>query len=338
MSKRSESILSLVIVLDIIYVLTETFQFLTILPNLIAYSKGNASYLFDANSIQFLQLKTAFYIIGVLFLAIFIIKWVKLYKHYKVVSRYRQQLYAEKLADFYKKPILTDLFITDPSFSIDKFLIRAKRMYIAFIHNLAQDNFTALQLLLSPQRYDQYLSSSPHTQHTLTSNQASASKSILASAHNMTPESALFSNHSIVSKSTTLSKHSLNSKRAQKKIMERVFIQHIHIHDYYEESDTAYLTVGMLVETRKLSKRRLQPKEIKKCMLTFSRNHSAKTKSNSDLFDTEHCPNCGAPLVISLKGDCDYCGEHISSGKFAWCIHHIEDEFIERLDYGIGDW
>lgn len=313
MSKRSESLFSLLIVLDIIYIISETLQFLTLLPTLITYSKGNASYLFDADSIQLLRLKAAFYIIGVLFLAIPTIKWIKSYKHYKAVSYYRQQLYAKKLANFYKKPILTDLFLTDPSFSIDKFLIRAKRMYIAFIHNLAQDNFNALQLLLSPQLYHYY-------------------QEALPSPHNSSFE------HTLTAKPTGFSKPPLSSRHSSKKVMEKVFIQHVHIHDYYEESDTAYLTVGMLVETRKLSKKRMAPKEIKKCMLTFSRHLSAKTKANSDLFDTEHCPNCGAPLAISLKGECNYCGEHISSGKFAWCIHHIEDEFIERLDYGIGDW
>lgn len=301
MSKRSESILTFLLVIDIIYIITQALPSAMMLSHLIAYSQGKDSYLFDQNSIGLLKLHVGFYILAVLFLAFFIIKWIKDYKHYKAVSSYRHQLYAKKLAYFYKKPILTTLFMTDPNFSIDKFLIRAKRMYIAFIHNLAQENLTALQLVLSPVLYLNY-------EETLSAGNAPFAKS------------------------------SLTSKRDTKKLMQKVFIQHIHIHDYYEECDTAYLTVGMLIETRQLSKKRLQPKEIKKCMLTFSRHLSAKTKANSDLFDTEHCPNCGAPLVISLKGDCNYCGASISSNKFAWCIHHIEEEFIERLDYGIGDW
>lgn len=38
------------------------------------------------------------------------------------------------------------------------------------------------------------------------------------------------------------------------------------------------------------------------------------------------CPNCGAPLHISMAGTCEYCGAHVTSGEFDWVLSKIEQD------------
>jgi uncharacterized Zn finger protein (UPF0148 family) len=39
-----------------------------------------------------------------------------------------------------------------------------------------------------------------------------------------------------------------------------------------------------------------------------------------------HCPNCGAPLVTNMAGDCDHCGARITRGDFDWVLSKIEQD------------
>jgi hypothetical protein len=38
------------------------------------------------------------------------------------------------------------------------------------------------------------------------------------------------------------------------------------------------------------------------------------------------CPNCGAPLEISMAGACKFCSAHITSGEFDWVLSKIEQD------------
>lgn len=38
------------------------------------------------------------------------------------------------------------------------------------------------------------------------------------------------------------------------------------------------------------------------------------------------CPNCGAPLQISMAGACQYCSAHVTSGEFDWVLSKIEQD------------
>lgn len=43
------------------------------------------------------------------------------------------------------------------------------------------------------------------------------------------------------------------------------------------------------------------------------------------------CPNCGAPLAVTMAGNCQYCQAKVSSGEFDWVLSRIEqDESYER--------
>ena len=38
------------------------------------------------------------------------------------------------------------------------------------------------------------------------------------------------------------------------------------------------------------------------------------------------CPNCRAPLQISMAGTCEYCSAHVTSGEFDWVLSTIEQD------------
>ncbi|HYP99602.1 MAG TPA: TIM44-like domain-containing protein [Polyangiaceae bacterium] len=39
-----------------------------------------------------------------------------------------------------------------------------------------------------------------------------------------------------------------------------------------------------------------------------------------------NCPNCGAPLAISMAGQCEYCRVKVTSGDFDWVLSRIEQD------------
>ncbi|WP_181234291.1 TIM44-like domain-containing protein [Enhygromyxa salina] len=44
--------------------------------------------------------------------------------------------------------------------------------------------------------------------------------------------------------------------------------------------------------------------------------------------DDAGCPNCGAPLAISMGGTCEHCSAHVSSGEFDWVLSKIEQDEV----------
>jgi hypothetical protein len=40
------------------------------------------------------------------------------------------------------------------------------------------------------------------------------------------------------------------------------------------------------------------------------------------------CPNCGAPLSISMGGTCEHCSAHVSAGEFDWVLSKIEQDEV----------
>ncbi len=38
------------------------------------------------------------------------------------------------------------------------------------------------------------------------------------------------------------------------------------------------------------------------------------------------CPNCGAPLDVTMAGDCKYCNVKITTGEFDWVLSRIEQD------------
>ena len=40
----------------------------------------------------------------------------------------------------------------------------------------------------------------------------------------------------------------------------------------------------------------------------------------------ENCPNCGAPLKVSMAGICEYCGGKVTSGNFDWVLSRIQQD------------
>ena len=42
------------------------------------------------------------------------------------------------------------------------------------------------------------------------------------------------------------------------------------------------------------------------------------------------CANCGAPLVITMGGDCQHCKAHVTAGEFDWVLSKIEQDDTYR--------
>ncbi len=55
---------------------------------------------------------------------------------------------------------------------------------------------------------------------------------------------------------------------------------------------------------------------------TLIRGSSVKGAPRAD----SNCPNCAAPLKISMAGVCEFCGAHITSGEFDWVLSKIEQD------------
>jgi hypothetical protein len=56
---------------------------------------------------------------------------------------------------------------------------------------------------------------------------------------------------------------------------------------------------------------------------TFTRSAGAKTLVTGGITEKK-CPNCGAPLDVNATGDCKYCGQAVTSGKFDWVLSKID--------------
>jgi uncharacterized Zn finger protein (UPF0148 family) len=55
---------------------------------------------------------------------------------------------------------------------------------------------------------------------------------------------------------------------------------------------------------------------------TLMRSSSRKGPTRTD----GTCGNCGAPLVVSMAGACNYCGAHVTRGEFDWVLSKIEQD------------
>ncbi|MBA3462268.1 MAG: TIM44-like domain-containing protein [Deltaproteobacteria bacterium] len=58
-------------------------------------------------------------------------------------------------------------------------------------------------------------------------------------------------------------------------------------------------------------------------LIRSSRRHGAPIA-------TPNCPNCGAPLSITMSGECEHCQAHITAGEFDWVLSKIEQDDTYR--------
>jgi hypothetical protein len=42
------------------------------------------------------------------------------------------------------------------------------------------------------------------------------------------------------------------------------------------------------------------------------------------------CANCGAPLKVTMSGECEHCGVHVTAGEFDWVVSKIEQDDTYR--------
>ncbi|MFN2464262.1 MAG: TIM44-like domain-containing protein [Candidatus Dormibacteria bacterium] len=56
---------------------------------------------------------------------------------------------------------------------------------------------------------------------------------------------------------------------------------------------------------------------------TFTRSAGTKTLVSGGVVEKK-CPNCGAPLDVNATGECRYCNQPVTSGKFDWVLSKID--------------
>ncbi|HRG96146.1 MAG TPA: Tim44-like domain-containing protein [Polyangiaceae bacterium] len=57
---------------------------------------------------------------------------------------------------------------------------------------------------------------------------------------------------------------------------------------------------------------------------TLIRSAQAKGAPRTD----PHCPRCGAPLAITMAGDCTHCQAKVTAGQFDWVLSRIEQDEV----------
>ncbi|MBI2356878.1 Tim44 domain-containing protein [Candidatus Dojkabacteria bacterium] len=62
----------------------------------------------------------------------------------------------------------------------------------------------------------------------------------------------------------------------------------------------------------------------------FIRRSNLKTKIKDGIFDRK-CPNCGAPIHVSVSGICKYCDANVVNGDYDWVLSEIiqKSEWME---------
>lgn len=207
----------------------------------------------------------------------------------------RQELYGEKLKDMRHEVDLTGFMRSDVGFSKDKFMIRAKKMLMESYNARDNGDTSRLRLVLGD---------------------------------------TLFA--------TWIQQLEANKRQGLAACFERFFISKAKLIGYWVSDGYDHLQLACVVNYKTCVKNQstgevvegdLNSKIVKKMKVLFKRKQGIKTNADSDVFDIEHCPNCGASLAISVKGVCDYCGREVSSGKFQWVLEAIEEEFIEEMTY-----
>ncbi|MGL4798221.1 MAG: TIM44-like domain-containing protein [Cellulosilyticaceae bacterium] len=208
----------------------------------------------------------------------------------------RKQLYEEKLPHINKiDEDFKELKKHDIGFSKDKFIIRIRKMYLMLQQALKEENERVLRVLVEPSLVDAYV------------------KQIEKRKENNFAWQ--FKNMCI----TQLTPYAYEVKGEKEYIYVELMVEG---REYVERRDSKKIVQG--TPTQKL---------VKKVHIICGRTKGTKTSKDSDHFDVESCPCCGAPLKIDLKGICEYCGELVSSDKFNWCIEAIEEDVIELQEY-----
>lgn len=209
----------------------------------------------------------------------------------------RTHLYEEKLSDMKQEANLDALMQRDKGFSKDKFVIRAKKMAISIMEAQGRHDIGTLRILLDDKLFEQFLEQI----------------------------------------------NKIEAKQLEQ-IYERIFISKTKLTRYWEDSEYEYIKVIFVMNyracirekhTKKILQGNLNHKLVKKSEVVFMRKLGTQTNKDSDLFDSEYCPNCGASLDISVKGVCNYCQTTVSSGKFRWAIQSLEGEIIENMTFTI---
>ena len=116
-------------------------------------------------------------------------------------------------------------------------------------------------------------------------------------------------------------------------IMDRICVLNSKLYRFEQKDDIEILEVLLKSrmaeyiineETKKVIKGNKSVEKVKLYKLEFIRKKGLKTKPESKGLETTNCPNCGAPTKVTLRGECNYCGNIITNGNFGWVLNNLE--------------
>jgi len=85
--------------------------------------------------------------------------------------------------------------------------------------------------------------------------------------------------------------------------------------DYVVKTDTGKVVRGSKSSTRKYTE-----------YWTLIRSRARRGEPNPN----PTCSNCGAPLKITMSGECEHCNAHVTAGEFDWVLSKIEQDDTYR--------
>jgi predicted lipid-binding transport protein (Tim44 family) len=100
------------------------------------------------------------------------------------------------------------------------------------------------------------------------------------------------------------------------RVTEDAFFDAIIVRLFASSTDYTVSDDGQLVSGSRTARRRYS----EYWTLIRGRGVNKPTKT------TPECPRCGAPLKITMAGDCTYCNARVTSGAFDWVLSRIEQD------------
>lgn len=128
-------------------------------------------------------------------------------------------------------------------------------------------------------------------------------------------------------------------------IMERININQSLLYEYKTDKEYEHMKVYMQVRmndyviderTREVVKGDEDREYHMKYILTFTRKFGVMTDSQKSNMSTHKCPNCGAPLSMTISGKCEYCSVIITTGEHDWVLSDLDSIKADTVISGGG--
>ena len=116
-------------------------------------------------------------------------------------------------------------------------------------------------------------------------------------------------------------------------VMERIAVNYANLYKFEQEGDKDNITINLKATmkdyiidatTKEVLEGDKTTDRITLYRLTFARKTGVKTQEGEAKLKTSNCPNCGAPLKVTMAGKCEYCSSIITTGEHDWVLVNLQ--------------